>query len=137
MINRVSQADFQALCTFVTEKIKAENGKPVVIVIADEACNIIHMMHMDGVPGRSGVIASGKAFSAAKMERTTTALGELCTNSCWSLSLFNIDGLTSMPGGTPLFNKEGEFIGAVGVSGRSAVEDQAMADCCAEFIKGL
>ena len=137
MINRVTQEQFLKICAFVKDKAEAEQGKPVVVVIADEACNIIHMMHMDGVPGRSGQIASGKAFSAAKMERTTTALGDLCKNAGWSLSLFNIDGLTSMPGGTPLFGKAGAFLGAVGVSGRSAAEDQAMADAVAEYVKTM
>ena len=37
MIRRVSQDQFTALCDKVIGDIKKENGKPIVIVIADEA----------------------------------------------------------------------------------------------------
>ena len=43
MIRRVSQDQFTALCDKVIGDIKKENGKPIVIVIADEAGDIIHM----------------------------------------------------------------------------------------------
>lgn len=39
-----------------------------------------------------------------------------------------------MPGGTPIYDKNGAIVGAVGVSGRSAAEDQEMADLCAKFL---
>ena len=71
MIRRVSQDQFTALCDKVIGDIKKENGKPIVIVIADEAGDIIHMTHMDGAPARSGVIASGNYFvdSPEQIER--------------------------------------------------------------------
>lgn len=134
MIRRVSQAQFTALCEQVIGDIQKENGKPIVIVIADEAGDIIHMTHMDGAPARSGVIASGKAYTAIRMGRTTTALGQFCQDSNTPLSAFVIQGLTTMPGGTPIYDKNGEIVGAVGVSGRSAAEDQEMADLCAKFL---
>lgn len=134
MISRITQAQFTALCTQVIGEIERKQEKPVVIVIADEAGDIIHMTHMDGAPSRSGIIASGKAFTAAKMGRTTTALGQLCIDSNTPLSAFVIQGLTSMPGGTPILDQSGAVIGAVGVSGRSAAEDQALADQCAQLL---
>ncbi|WMJ83995.1 GlcG/HbpS family heme-binding protein [Oscillospiraceae bacterium LTW-04] len=137
MINRITHAQFTALCSHVASKIETEKGKPVVIVIADEAGEIVHMLHMDNTPARSGIIASGKAFTAAKMERTTTALGKLCEDMKTPVSAFLIEGLTTLPGGTPIFDKNGTFIGAVGISGRSAVEDQALADACAAFLGTL
>lgn len=134
MINRVTQAQFTALFSQVIGEIEAKREKPVVIVIADEAGDIIHMTHMDGAPSRSGTIASGKAFTAAKMGRTTAALGQLCSDSDTPLSAFVIRGLTTMPGGAPILDQSGSLIGAVGVSGRSAAEDQALADRCAQLL---
>ncbi|MGE4277364.1 MAG: heme-binding protein [Lawsonibacter sp.] len=137
MIHRVSQAQFSALCSYVTDKIEKEHGKPIVISIADEAGDIIHMTHMDGTPSRSGIIASGKAYTAAKMNRSTTALRQFCEESKTPISDFVIQGMTTMPGGTPVLDKKGELAGAVGVSGRSAAEDQEMADLCAAFLSDL
>lgn len=137
MIRRISQDQFLALCQFVTQEVEKDQGKPVVLAIADEAGDIVFMSHMDNTPPRSGTIASGKAFTAAKMERTTTALLQFCTESGTSLDAFVIPGMTTMPGGTPILSKSGEPMGAVGVSGRSAQEDQAMADKCAAFLATL
>ncbi len=137
MIRRISQSQFSDLCTYVLDKIAKEQGKPIVIVIADEAGDIIHMTHMDGTPSRSGTIASGKAYTAAKMGRTTTALKQLCEDIKTPLSDFLMPGLTNMPGGSPILDKQGELVGAVGVSGRSAAEDQEMADFCAAYLTQL
>lgn len=134
MIRRISQAQFTALCQHIIGGIEQEQGKPIVIVIADEAGDIVHMTHMDHAPSRSGTIASGKAYTAAKMTRTTASLGQYCQESNTPLSAFVIEGLTTMPGGTPIYDKNGELVGAVGVSGRSAAEDQEMADRCAQFL---
>ena len=134
MISRVSQSQFTALCSHVLDKIAKEQGKPIVIVIADEAGDIIHMTHMDGVHGRSGIIASGKAYTAARMVRSTAALKQLCEDINTPLSDFLMPGLTNMPGGSPILDKQGALVGAVGVSGRSAAEDQEMADYCAAYL---
>ena len=134
MIRRITQAQFTALCSHIIGGIEKEQGKPIVIVIADEAGDIIHMTHMDNAPSRSGIIASAKAYTAAKMTRTTASLGQFCQDSNMPLSAFVIEGLTIMPGGTPVYDKNGELVGAVCVSGRSAAEDQEMADLCAEFL---
>ena len=137
MIARISQAQFEALCQFAAATVKEDQGKPVVIAVADEAGDIVYMTHMDGTPPRSGKIASGKAFTAAKMERTTAALLQFCQDSGTTLDSFVIPGLTTMPGGAPIVSKAGVPLGAVGVSGRSAQEDQAMADKCAAFLATL
>ena len=137
MIRRISYEQFKTLCSQVIDDILEKKEKPVVVVIADEAGDIIHMTHMDGAPSRSGIIASGKAFTAAKMSRTTTSLGQFCADSGQDVSTFVISGLTTMPGGSPIFTPAGELVGAVGVSGRSAAEDPELADRCAAFLGKL
>ena len=69
-----------------------------------------------------------------KAAMKTAALGQFCQDSNTPLSAFVIPGMTTMPGGTPIYDKNGEIVGAVGVSGRSAAEDQEMADLCARFL---
>ena len=60
------------------------------------------------------------------------ATGEIGSLSQPGGALFNIEhsngGLISFPGGLPLVNKNGRVIGAVGVSGSSVEDDQAVAE---------
>lgn len=137
MIRRITQDQFTALCKHVVEKTEAEKKNPVCLVVVDEAGDVVYMYHMDGCPSRSGKIAGGKAFSAAKMERSTTALADTVKACNCTLADFMIPGMTILPGGSVLRDNAGEMVGAIGVSGRSAVEDQACADDCAAFIASL
>ena len=53
MINRITHKQFLTLCDHVIEKQVPLKGKPIAIAIADEAGDIVYIVHMDGVPSRS------------------------------------------------------------------------------------
>ena len=137
MVQRISQDEFTKVCAFLFEKPKAENRKPLAIAVTDQAANLVFLEHMDGIHSRGGSIASAKAFTAARMHRTTLNLRQYCEDTHTELAAFGCSGLTNMPGGSPIYDKNGELIGAVGISGWSAAEDQMLADACAEFIGAL
>jgi uncharacterized protein GlcG (DUF336 family) len=46
-------------------------------------------------------------------------------------------GLISFPGGIPLTNEDGEVVGAIGVSGGTVKEDQAVAEDGADAVADL
>ena len=58
--------------------------------------------------------------------------GEIGKLSQPGKSLYQIEvsngGLISFPGGVPLRNKDGEIIGAIGVSGSTVDDDQVVAE---------
>ena len=135
MINRITHKQFLTLCDHVIEKQVPLKGKPIAIAIADEAGDIVYIVHMDGVPSRSSIIASGKARTAAKMGRDTTAIKQLCQDLNTPISDFLVPGLTTLPGGAPILNKQEDLIGGIGISGMAASEDQEMANYCAKFLQ--
>ena len=134
MIRRITHAQFLDLAAHVLDKITRENGKPIVLCIADEAGDQVFLLQMDGTPARGGKLAAGKAYTAAQFGRTSTQIGELCRNMGVAPSEFLLPNVTGVPGGAPLFDKNGVPYGAVGVGGRSAAEDQEMADYCAKYL---
>lgn len=134
MVRRISFEQCSAVSEFLFRKPAEENRKPLAIAITDQAANLIYVAHMDGIHTRGGSIASAKAFTAARMHRTTKNLLEYCRANNMELGMFACPGVTAMPGGTPIYDSDGELIGAIGISGWSADEDQMLADACVAFL---
>jgi len=135
MVRRISYEQCKAVSEFLFQKPVEQNRKPLAIAITDQAANLIFVAHMDGIHTRGGNIASAKAFTAARMHRTTKNLLEYCRAYNMEMAMFACPGLTAMPGGSPIYAEDGELIGAIGISGWSSDEDQMLADACVEFLK--
>ena len=99
------------------------------IAIVDAGANLVAFSRMDGAWLGSVDIAIKKAKTARFFDMNTGVLGELSQPGG---SLYNIEhsnhGLITFPGGIPIKNKEGEIIGAIGVSGSSVENDHAVAE---------
>lgn len=134
MVKRISFEQCKSVSEFLFKKPVEEGRKPLAIAITDQAANLIYVAHMDGIHTRGGNIASAKAFTAARMHRTTQNLLEYCHTNNMELGMFACPGVTAMPGGSPIYDQDGELIGAVGISGWSAAEDQMLADACVEYL---
>ena len=84
---------------------------------------------MDGAWLGSIDIAIKKAKTARFFDMPTGEIGKLSQPGG---SLYNIEhsngGLISFPGGIPLKNKDGDVIGAIGVSGSTVEDDHAVAE---------
>lgn len=134
MIRRVSYAQCVKVAEFLFKK-PAEMGKgPVGIGIVDEAGKPIYIGLMDGMHTRTGEMGINKAFTAARMQKRTEWLREICVKKGYDVGVFNCPGLTPIPGGTPIVDEDGEIWGAVGISGWTSEEDQMLADECAAFL---
>lgn len=136
-VKRISFAQCQAVSEHIFKRPVDEGRKPIAIAITDQAANLIYTAHMDGIHTRGGEIARAKAFTSARMHRTTKNLREYCIAQNVELAMFACPGVTSMPGGAPIYDAEGTLIGGVGISGWSAEEDQMLADDCAAFLLEL
>ncbi len=84
---------------------------------------------MDGAWLGSIDIAIKKARTARFFDMNTGEIGKLSQPAG---PLYNIEhsngGLISFPGGVPIKNGAGEIVGAIGASGSSVEDDQAVAD---------
>ena len=105
------------------------------ICVVDGGANQVAFARMDGAWLGSADIALKKAKTARFFDMPTGEIGKL---SQPGESLYNIEhsngGLISFPGGVPLKNKNGDIIGAVGVSGSVVENDHAVASAGADAI---
>jgi uncharacterized protein GlcG (DUF336 family) len=137
MINRITLEECQKISEYLFAKPAQRGKEPLVVAITDEAACLFYLCHMDGRHTRSGSLASAKAFTSARMERTTLDLLEFCQKTNRELAMFACPGLTATPGGTPLHDEKGQLLGGIGVSGWTSAEDQELADECAQYLLSL
>ena len=101
-----------------------KNNWTMAIAIVDEAGNMILFEKLDDTQPGSIAVAKSKARTSANFKRPTTALEDLVTGG--RTVFLAIEGLLPLQGGVPV-TVDGKVIGAVGVSGGTAVQDEQVA----------
>ena len=97
------------------------NGWNMAISIVDAAGNTILFARLDETQPGSIAVAQNKARTAANFKRPTKALEDMVASG--RTVFLAIDGLLPLQGGVPV-TIEGKVIGAVGVSGGTAAQDE-------------
>lgn len=124
----------EAVIKKAKEKAEAIDTKMNISVV-DAGANPVAFARMDGAWLGSADIALKKAKTARFFDMPTGEIGKL---SQPGESLYNIEhsngGLISFPGGVLLKNKDGQIIGAIGVSGSVVENDHAVAEAGASAI---
>lgn len=112
-----------------------EMGVKMDIAVVDVGANLKTFARMDDAWLGSIDIAQKKAKTARWFDMPTGAIGGLSQPGG---PLFNIEhsnnGLITFPGGLPLKNSAGEVIGAIGVSGSTVEDDDAVASAGAAVV---
>ncbi|MDP3137821.1 MAG: heme-binding protein [Burkholderiaceae bacterium] len=102
-----------------------KNGWAVTISIVDDGGHLLWLQRLDGAAAVSSHIAPSKARTAALGRRESKSYEDMINGGRVSfLSAPAIDGL--LEGGVPIL-KDGQVIGAVGVSGVKSNEDVEIA----------
>jgi len=102
-----------------------KNNWPVSIAIVDDGGHLLALQRLDGAPPISSHIAPAKANTAALGRRESKIYEDVINGGRVSfLSAPDLKGL--LEGGVPIF-KDGQCIGAVGVSGVKSHEDAQIA----------
>jgi len=109
-----------------------EIGQPMNIAVVDAGANLTAFIRMDGAWLGSIDIAINKAFTARAFDITTRDLGSNSQpgNQFYGIHASNHGRVMIFAGGVPL-KSNGHVVGAVGVSGGSGEQDQAVADAAA------
>ncbi|MGI5519858.1 GlcG/HbpS family heme-binding protein [Micromonospora sp. CA-259024] len=109
----------------------AELSVPVNIAVLDAGANLKAFVRMDRALLGSIDIAMGKARTSALFQMNSEALFDFCKPGGTSFGLENSNGgLFVFAGGRPLV-VGGGVVGAVGVSGGSVAQDDAIAQTAA------
>lgn len=127
----------QALAIVSAARVKAETqGTLMNIAVVDAGANLKAFVRMDGAFLGSIDISIKKAKTARLFNMPTGKLGELAQPG---KPLYNIEfsngGLITFPGGLPLKDKNGNIIGAIGVSGSTVEDDHEVASAGAAALK--
>lgn len=102
-----------------------KNQWAVTIAIVDDGGHLLWLQRLDGAPPVSAHIAPAKAHTSALGRRESKVYEEVINQGRASfLSAPTIQGL--LEGGVPIL-KDGQTIGAVGVSGVKSTEDAQIA----------
>ena len=101
------------------------NQWKVVIAIVDEGGHAILVQRLDGAQWSSVETAIGKARTSAAFKRPTRLLEEMINGG--RTAFLSIPGdMTFLQGGVPI-EAEGVIVGAIGVSGVKASDDETVA----------
>jgi uncharacterized protein GlcG (DUF336 family) len=126
----------QALEAIAAARAKAQQqGTLMDIAIVDAGANLKAFVRMDDAFLGSIDICIKKAKTARLFNMPTGTLGELAQPGAPLYHIeFSNDGLITFPGGLPLKNADGTIIGAIGVSGSSVEDDNAVAEAGVEAV---
>ena len=117
-------ADVKAIAA-AAEAEALKNNWAVTIAIVDDGGHLLWLQRLDGAPAISAHIAPAKAHTAALGRRESRIYEEVINGGRTSfLSAPTIQGM--LEGGVPVM-KDGECLGAVGVSGVKSNEDAQIA----------
>jgi glc operon protein GlcG len=117
-------ADVQAIAAAALAEAR-KNSWAVTIAIVDDGGHLLHLQRLDGAAPLSSHIAPAKAHTAAMGRRESKAYEEMINGGRASfLSAPFVHGM--LEGGVPIM-KDGQCLGAVGVSGVKSSEDAQIA----------
>ncbi|MDL2307551.1 heme-binding protein [Desulfovibrio sp. OttesenSCG-928-C06] len=113
----------------------AGQGRPVSLAVTDDAGRTVLVYRMPGAGARSTQMALGKAYTAGKMAQSTADFHARLQRENLGLADFMDAGFTSLAGGVPLCDPQGECVGGLAISGLAPMDDDAMARKMKDFVE--
>lgn len=127
----INLADAKRVVAAAEDKATAI-GRPMNIAVVDVGGNLVCHMRMDDAWIGSIDIAINKAYTARAFDISTKDLAEQSQpdDQFFGIHASNHGRVIIFPGGIPL-KRDGQVVGAVGVSGGFSDQDQAVAEAAA------
>ncbi len=123
---RLSLADAEGIITGCKAKLD-ELGVKMCVAVVDPRGDLITMIRQDGAPWRSVMICQGKAVASVAWLRPSGELTDIAQSPVQRGLMAMLDGrMIPGQGALPVY-RDGEIVGAVGCSGGTSVEDEAVA----------
>jgi uncharacterized protein GlcG (DUF336 family) len=119
------------------ERRAEEIGQPMNIAVVDAGGNLVSHVRMDGAWIGSIDISINKAYTSRAFDIATKDLGDNAQpgNQFYGIHASNQGKIMIFAGGIPL-TRDGNVIGAIGVSGGSGEQDQTVAEAGANALTG-
>jgi glc operon protein GlcG len=112
--------------------------RTAVLAVADAHGELLGLLRLDGAPIGSVVVASNKAWTAARERKPTRAVGDAVRDpkTGFDIAYFGDPRYTGWGGGLPV-TRDGHVVGAVAVSGLTEDDDADIARLGVEVIAAL
>jgi uncharacterized protein GlcG (DUF336 family) len=107
----------------------AEVGKPVSVAIVDAGGNLMALERLGDAPSATVIVAEGKAVASAVMGRDSGRLEAMAQSLPLIINslMLRYEGRFVPAQGGVVVREDGDVVGAVGVSGATSEEDEAIA----------
>ncbi len=121
-------SEAKKIIDFVVDRA-SQMKKAVVVAVSDSHGELLAFARMDGAPLSSINVAANKAWTAARERKPTKEIGEKVRHpeKGHDIAYYGDPRFVGWGGGIPIM-REGQVIGAVGVSGLSSLEDIELAN---------
>ncbi|MCW2791096.1 MAG: hypothetical protein JWO76_194 [Nocardioides sp.] len=126
----IDLATARALVAAAREHAAATGCKPMAVVVIDDGGHVVAVEREDGSSTKRFEIAFGKAHGAVSLGLGSRALMERAEQQPYFIAAATaaIGGsLVPVPGGVLVRDGDGALVGAVGVSGDTSDNDEAVA----------
>ena len=122
-ITTLGHADAQRAIHAIQAELQ-KHGKAAVIAVADAHGELISLLRLDGAPLPSIVIATNKAWTAARERKPSRELGQAARDPTdgFDMAYYGDKRYIGWGGGVPVI-VDGVVVGAVAVSGLPEQED--------------
>jgi glc operon protein GlcG len=121
----ISLADAK-LVVAAAEREASANEFAVIIAVVDSAAQLVLLERIDHAQFGSIAVAIAKAETAVRFKRPTKAFEDALSQGGANLRLLTMPGITAVEGGL-LLMRNGQIVGAIGVSGVLAQQDAKVA----------
>ena len=127
--NCINLTQAKSMLEKIEHKAK-ESNLPIVAACVNASGNPVALHVMDGAFLISYEAALAKAYTSAALKMPTAELNRLVQPGQPFYGLESIGGGKILPigGGVPLFDRDGQLVGAIGVSGGTAEQDHELAN---------
>ena len=128
----LGHTDAQRLVDHVVAALEPE-GRGAAVAVVDAYGELLAFLRTDGCRLSSGMIAINKAYTAAREQTESRAVGEASRREGFPMTNFGELRYVSWGGGVPVV-VGGEVVGAVGVSGLPEDDDVELARAAAALL---
>lgn len=126
----ITLAEARVVMNAAVAECARQGDWPMVIAIVDSGSHLKMLQALDGAQHASLAIAQAKAVTAKNFRRPSKVFEDAVAGGGVGLRMLSMADVCTVEGGLPLF-RNGEVIGAVGVSGMNAVQDGMVATAAA------
>jgi glc operon protein GlcG len=135
-VQSVQYAEAKQIVDRIVERA-VQMKRAAVIAVADSHGELMAFARMDGAPLASIRVAANKAWTAARERKPTKEIGDKVKHpeKGFDIAYYGDSRFVGWGGGIPIW-RDGEVVGAVGVSGLSSSEDIVLATLGVESVFG-